>query len=91
VRLSRSKQFKKDLRKYATQMGDKHFQALIEALGCIVEGKALPPHFRDHPLQGRLSGYRELHLGGDLLLLYTIDEDVVYLLRFGTHAEILGM
>jgi mRNA interferase YafQ len=91
VKLSRSKQFKKDLRKYATEMGDKHFQSLIEALTCLVEARSLPLHFRDHTLKGRLAGYRELHIGGDLLLLYTIEGDVVYLLRLGSHAEILGM
>ncbi|ADV47077.1 type II toxin-antitoxin system YafQ family toxin [Nitratifractor salsuginis] len=91
MKLSRSRQFKKDLRNYATQMGDKHFQSLIEALSCLMEGKPLPSYCRDHPLKGRLAGYRELHIGGDLLVLYTIEDEVIYLIRLGSHAEILGM
>jgi mRNA interferase YafQ len=91
MKLSRSKQFKKDMRNYASKMTDKHFEALVEALGCLMSGDALPERFRDHGLSGRLAGYRELHLGGDMLVLYAVEHEVVYLLRLGTHAEILGM
>ncbi len=89
--ISRSKQFNKDLRNIITKMGDKHFKSLIHAVHRLSEEDELPPSFRDHALKGRLSGYRELHLGGDLLLLYRIEEEIIYLMRIGTHAEILGM
>jgi mRNA interferase YafQ len=91
MKISRSKQFKKDLRNYAARMTDKHFESLVTALSHLVEERPLPARFRDHALSGRLAGYRELHIGGDLLLMYAVDGEVVYLLRLGTHAEILGL
>ena len=91
MKLSRSKQFKKDLRQYATKMGDKHFEMLVSALSLLLDNEPLPPHYKDHRLGGRLNAYREFHIGGDLLVMYAIEEDVVYLMRIGTHAEILGM
>ena len=90
-KISRSKQFNKDLRNIIPKMGDKHFQALIGVIHDLANGDELSPAYRDHALKGKLSGYRELHLGGDLLLMYQMEEDVIYLIRIGTHAEILRM
>ncbi len=91
MNLSRSKQFKKDLRNYALKMGDKHFEMLIGSLSLLSENKPLPPQYKDHQLGGKLKAYREFHIGGDLLIMYAVEDEVVYLLRLGTHAEILGM
>ena len=91
MKLSRSKQFKKDMRLYASKMSDKHFEMLVNALSALVENKRLPALFKDHQLNGKLSAYREFHIGGDLLVLYVIQEDVIYLFRLGTHAEVLGL
>jgi len=90
-KISRSKQFNKDFRNYLMKMGDKHFMTLIDVVHSLVNDEALPSSYRDHDLKGKLAGYRELHLGGDLLLLYRIEGNTVYLIRLGTHAEILGM
>ena len=90
-KISRSKQFNKDLRNVITKMGDKHFQALIAVVHGLANGDELSSIYRDHTLKGKFSGYRELHLGGDLLLIYQLEEEIIYLIRIGTHAEILGM
>ncbi len=90
-KISRSKQFNKDLRNIITKMGDKHFQALIGVVHDLANGDELSSIYRDHTLKGKFSGYRELHLGGDLLLIYQLEEEIIYLIRIGTHAEILGM
>ena len=91
MKFSRSKQFKKDLRNYTLKMSDKHFDALIDALAALSKGDSLPEQYRDHALKGRLANYREFHLGGDLLVLYSVENDIIYLIRLGTHADILGM
>ncbi len=91
MKISRSKQFKKDFRKYTQLMSDKQFEYLIEALGFIGTLKDLPQKFKDHSLSGRLNGYRECHIGGDLILLYRVEQECAYLLRLGTHAEVLGI
>jgi len=91
MKFSRSKQFKKDFSKYAQRMSDKQFEYLIEVLGFLGTAKTMPQKFKDHSLSGKLNGYRECHIGGDLILLYKVENECIYLLRFGTHAEVLGI
>lgn len=78
------------MRKYSTKITNKHFRDLIEAISSLMNGEELPRKFSDHELSGRLKSYREFHIGGNLIVMYKIENDVIYLLRLGTHAEVLG-
>lgn len=40
----------------------------------IANDGPLPPEYLDHPLSGQLSVYRECHVGGDLLLMYRLED-----------------
>ena len=88
MKISRHKQFKKDFAKHIKTMQDKHFQSFINVLSLLINNESLPPNYKDHQLQGKLSKFREFHIGGDLLVMYAIENDVLYLLRIGTHSEI---
>ncbi|EAW1321383.1 type II toxin-antitoxin system YafQ family toxin [Salmonella enterica subsp. diarizonae] len=46
--------------------------------------------YRDHELTGEWAGFRELHIGGDFLLVYRVDEknEIIYFTDLGTHAEL---
>ncbi|MBT1164463.1 type II toxin-antitoxin system YafQ family toxin [Bifidobacterium felsineum] len=46
--------------------------------------------YRDHSLTGQWAGFRELHVEGDWLLIYTIDagELLLVLTRTGSHDEL---
>jgi len=90
MKISRHKQFKKDFAKHFKTMQDKHFQKFINAISILANGKSLPAEYKDHQLKGELSKYREFHIGGDLLVIYTIEDGVIYLLRMGTHSELFG-
>ena len=48
----------------------KQFNKICGISSRIVKEMEPPPSFRDHALKVRISGYRELKVGGDLLLLY---------------------
>ncbi len=52
----------------------------------------LPAERRDHALKGHWSGHRECHIGGDFLLIYTLDDSrepgMVVFVRAGTHADL---
>ena len=50
----------------------------------------LDTKYRDHALTGNWAGYRELHVEGDWLLIYFIDDDdlVLVLTRTSTHDEL---
>ncbi len=50
--------------------------------------KRLPAGFRDHTLSGELAGFRECHLGDDILLIYLDKKDVVTLLVICRHDDL---
>jgi mRNA interferase YafQ len=48
----------------------------------------LPPRYKDHPLSGEWKHHRDSHIEPDWLLLYKIDDNDLYLVRTGTHADL---
>lgn len=79
--------FKKDLKKYKRQpkLSRKIF-AVVEALA---RGESLPEQTRPHRLVGNYRGAMECHIGNDLLLIWIDEvENLIELLRVGTHSEI---
>ena len=51
----------------------------------------IPPEYLDHQLEGEeWDGARELHIGGDFLLVYSLSDDdrLVTFVGIGTHAEL---
>ncbi len=65
---------------------------LVAVINTLAAGKELPRTFRDHALEGRLSGLRECHIKGDLLLVYQKDAGAMLLdlVDIGSHSEIFG-
>ena len=63
---------------------------LHEPIIILAKGEPLPPKYRDHQLQGKLSAFRECHIKGDWLLVYRIIEDklILSLHSTGTHSDI---
>ena len=80
------KRFKKDFERLA--LNGRDFSRLKEAIGLLQAGELLPTHYRDHQLTGNLKEYRECHLGGDWLLLYQRTDEILTLIRTGTHSEL---
>jgi mRNA interferase YafQ len=58
----------------------------------IAKDGPLGPEWADHPLKGNKAAFRECHVGGDFLLMYTIEAtpqgEAVVFARAGTHAEL---
>lgn len=55
----------------------------------------LGPEWKDHPLKGEWARYRECHVGGDVLLIYQVDDAVgkggtIVFPRAGTHSDLFG-
>jgi mRNA interferase YafQ len=68
---------------------------LKEAMLLLVANDGpLGPEWLDHPLKGEWVGHRECHVGGDFLLIYTLDvtgkSDAIVFVRAGTHADLFG-
>ena len=80
------KYFKKDYQR--SQRTGRDSARLFEAITLLKTGEPLPPHYRDHPLTGKLRECRECHLGGDWLLIYQRTDELLVLIRTGTHSEL---
>jgi len=63
---------------------------LRELVKLLREGKPLPPKYKDHPLQGARSGYRDCHIKDDWVLIYKIDKNklILILVETGTHSDV---
>ncbi len=64
-----------------------------EVMSLIFLGKLIPPEYQDHELEGgEWSGARELHIRGDFLLVYKVDdkENLVTFIDMGSHSELFG-
>ena len=58
----------------------------------IANDEPLGVEWNDHALTGNWINYRELHVGGDFLLIYRIEAlskfDMIIFVRAGTHSEL---
>ncbi|MCL2693927.1 MAG: type II toxin-antitoxin system YafQ family toxin [Oscillospiraceae bacterium] len=79
----------KKTRKLAKKRG-LDLSLLYEPIELLAKGGRLPPKYRDHQLQGKLSAFRECHIKGDRLLVYRIIEDklILSLHSTGTHTDL---
>lgn len=87
---SYSRQFLKDWERLS-RAGRNDMGALKAVMLLLVANDApLPSNFRDHELKGEWSDHRECHVGGDFLLIYTVDErkNLIVFVAAGTHAEL---
>ena len=86
MKLFRTKSFKKDYQKL--KMTDTQYTKYIRFLSMLLDGKELPLEARDHNLIGNYSGFKEFHVGGDLLVINCIEDDILRLTRIGTHSQL---
>lgn len=54
----------------------------------LLDDAPLPAKLKDHPLRGEWSGYRDLHIEPDWLLLYKLTDTELRLARTGTHSDL---
>jgi len=84
--VKRHKSFLKDIRKI--QLSDKHFSKYVVYLSRLIEKKDLPIEALNHSLKGDYMGYYEFHISGDVLVVYKIKNNELWLIRIGSHNEV---
>src|SRR3546814_2897068 len=85
---SYEKRFVKDWERLS-RSGRYNMNQLKEAMMLLIANDApLGPEWLDHALKGDWSDHRECHIGGDFLLIYTIEGNLVNFVRAGTHSEL---
>lgn len=85
--LKLTSQFKKDLKRYKhkTDIIDK----LEHLLNLLVNELPIPQENRPHMLTSNYRGYMECHVESDTLLIWwDKEEQVIKLVRFGSHSEL---
>ena len=93
-RIEKTTRFKRAMRR--VEMSGRYTRAikdrLMPALRCLAQDIPLDYSYYDHPLHGDMEGFRECHIKPDLLLVYRYEgDDVLWLERLGSHAELFGM
>ena len=86
MELKRHKFYRKDELK--AKLTDEQYSKKIKYLSLILGNKPLPSESLDHSLTGEYKNFREFHLGGDMLLIYTVKDNILYLQRLGTHSQL---
>ncbi|QOG11296.1 type II toxin-antitoxin system YafQ family toxin [Arcobacter sp. FWKO B] len=86
LKLKRHKTFVKDMAK--SNISEQHYTKFILYVSCLIKEEELPKEALDHPLQGEYCDFRELHISGDLLLIYRIIDDTLELIRLGSHSQL---
>ena len=88
-KIERTSRFKKDF-KLILKRGY-NVKLLEEVVILLAKGDPLPEKYKDHALKGNFKGLRECHITSDWLLVYEIDDYILYLYltRTGTHSDLL--
>lgn len=83
-----SNQFNRDIRLLEKRGYD--LSLLTDVIKKLASGEVLPLKNRVHALSGNLDGRFECHVANDWLLIYEIDDSVLYLYltRTGTHSDL---
>ena len=79
-------QYKKDFRRL--KKSNKDINKLNGIIALLLDEEPLYIHCRDHALIGNWAGYRECHIESDWLLIYSINEVELVLVRTGSHSEL---
>lgn len=88
--IERTTAFKRDFKRLKRGRHRDLDQELADLVQWLADDTALPARNRDHALSGQWSGYRECHVRPDLLLIYRKREELLQLIRLGSHSELFG-
>ena len=92
MQIRKTSAFKKDYKKIVKQGYD--ISRLQIVLNLLYERKALEIRYHNHKLMDSkdFAGCFELHIGPDWLLIckYAGNDDILYLVRTGSHSDLYG-
>ena len=84
--LHATKKFKKSLKKLQATNKDKLL--IFQIIKDLTNNKTLDKKYKNHFLEGNYINCQECHIKPDLLLIYKIDEQNLYLVNIGSHAKL---
>ncbi len=91
-RVDYSTRFKKDLKRFRGNAEKR--SKILDTIKMLADGQDIPDSMNPHKLIGDYQGFMELHIEGDLLLIWLEFDDegveVIHLVRVGSHSELFG-
>jgi mRNA interferase YafQ len=84
-----SNKFKRSFKKIKQNKSFK-LEKFDYAIFMLASNIMLPKNYKDHELSGKMKGKRECHISPDILLIYKIEDEFIYLelLDIGTHSNL---
>ena len=87
--IRKTSQFKKDFKRFSKY--EEKVKTLFSIIKRLQKGESLPPEFNPHSLKGEWKQYMECHIDDDYLLIwFDKDENILKLVRLGSHSELFG-
>jgi mRNA interferase YafQ len=86
LRIAPSNRFKRDVKRAAKR--GKDLSRLAAFVDLLLARQSLPASCRDHALRADWTGYRDLHIEPDWLLIHRVRGDELQLARTGTHSDL---
>ncbi|MEA1919575.1 MAG: type II toxin-antitoxin system YafQ family toxin [Campylobacterota bacterium] len=86
LKLFRTKIFLKEYSKI--KFTDKLYMKYIVYVTSLLKEENLPVESKDHQLKGMWDEFCEFHISGDLLVIYKIKNNTLYLARIGSHSQL---
>lgn len=91
-RIEFTSKFKKDLKRLRNN--DAKLSKVVNVIEMLAQGEDIPASMKPHKLIGNYAGHLELHIEGDLLLIWLekteLGDMTIYLVRLGSHSELFG-
>lgn len=91
-RIEFTSKFKKDLKRLRNN--EAKLSKVANVIELLAQGEDIPASMKPHKLIGNYAGHLELHVEGDLLLIWLEKTELVdmtiYLVRLGSHSELFG-
>jgi mRNA interferase YafQ len=82
-----TRQYKKDFKKYRNIPSK--VEKVFSILNMLAKGEKIPKEYLPHKLEGAYKGCMECHIENDLLLIwFDKKNNVIKLIRLGSHAEL---
>lgn len=87
-----TKRFRKDYKKLK-QSGAKNMNKLHTVMAKLIDGKSLDSTYNDHQLQGQWKNFRDCHVEGDWILIYTLSknekwQEIITFCATGNHSNL---
>ncbi len=90
MRIITSKNYSKSYNKNGLNKKPKQLNKLSEYLYLLSQGEILPREARDHKLMKEYKGFREFHIGGDMIVVYKMAAEIISLINVGKHTQIFN-